>query len=131
MADAVSTNVIHNSSKKYIAQFTNLSDGTGESAVQKIDISGLTNQLGAAPTKVKINKINYSISGMSVGILFDHTTDDQVLVLSGSGEKDFTKEGGLADPASSGGTGDILFTTYGHAANDSYDITMEIQLSNK
>lgn len=102
--------------------FSNFSDGTGEAAVKKIDISALAN----SPTKVRITKVKWAITGMGVEILFDHTTDDRVLSLTGNG---FLGEnelgGGIKDPASSGGTGDLLMTTTGHTLGDSYTIFIE------
>lgn len=126
MADTVTTQVNFSGSKEYVATFTNVSDGTGESEVTKVDISGLV----GAPTAVKINRVDYSISsGMSVGIAFDHTADDTVLVLTNTGYIDYTDVGGLKDPASSGGTGDIKFTTVGHAANDTYTIKLRVGIT--
>jgi hypothetical protein len=129
MGDAVATTVLRNTGKKYKAYFTNVSDGTGESAVQKVDISGLTLNNGSAPTKVKITRIWYSISsGMSVSLLFDHTANDIVFIPSGDGFRDFeTNMGGLRDPASAGGTGDLLFTTNGASAGDTYWIMLELE----
>ena len=46
MADAVTTIVTNNGAKNYQARFTNISDGTGESAVIKIDKSTLVNEMG-------------------------------------------------------------------------------------
>jgi hypothetical protein len=128
MADSVATVVLTNNNREYRAVFSNLSDGTGESAVKKIDISTLVNASGVAPTAVKIWRVDFDVSGMAVKVLFDHTTDDQVLVLGGDKCFDFRKSGGLRDPESAGGTGDILFTTAGHTANDSYTIDMTIGL---
>lgn len=122
MADAVTSATLVSNCTRVVKVFTNVSDGTGESAVQKVDISGLT----GTPTAVKINRVIYDCSGMQVRVLFDHTTDDTALVLSGNGELDFTPYGGLKDPASDGGTGDILFTTIGHTSGDSYTIILDI-----
>lgn len=105
--------------------FTNVSDGTGESAVAKIDISTLQGN----PSAVKIEKVWYNTFGMAVKILFDHTTDDTGMVLQGDGSFDFTSFGGLKDPASAGGTGDVLFTTVGHTVGDTYNIILQIGLS--
>ena len=76
MADAVSTTLIEDGSRFYTAQFTNTSDGTGEAAVTKIDVSGLakTNH-GLTCTAVRINKIWWRTVGMSVRILWDATTN--------------------------------------------------------
>ena len=41
MADAVATQTIQEDGKTAIFRFTNVSDGTGETAVNKIDVSGL------------------------------------------------------------------------------------------
>lgn len=129
MADSVSTNVLTNNNREYTVVFTNVSDGTGESAVKKVDISTLIDASGSAPTAVKILRVEFCVSGMAVGILFDRTvTDEQVLVLVGDGVFDFRKQGGYNDPASAAGTGDILFTTYGHAANDAYTIVLTLGL---
>jgi len=86
--------------------FSDASDSTGETAVQKVDIS----TLNGTPTKVRITKMKWSVVGMNVHVLFDHTTDDRVAILSGDGE--MTEDmGPIMDPGSSGGTGDVLFTS--------------------
>jgi hypothetical protein len=41
MADAVTTTTIQDGDRIAVIQLTNTSDGTGESAVTKIDVSGL------------------------------------------------------------------------------------------
>ena len=63
MADAVTSTTILDGDKDFIVQLTNVSDGTGESAVAKVDVSSLTARKsdGAACTGVKLNKVYYSI----------------------------------------------------------------------
>ena len=119
MADAVATRILFKGNKRAEYIFSNLSDGTGEAAVQKVDISALP----GAPTKVAIEKVQFVTVGMAVNVLFDHTADDLALVLNGTGEF-CMKDAPLADPASAGGTGDILFTTVGHTNGDSYCIKL-------
>ena len=41
MADAVTSQTIFDGDKKVIQKFTNISDGTGESEVKKVDVSAL------------------------------------------------------------------------------------------
>lgn len=123
MADAVVAKTLRDTADRASFLFGNASDGTGESAVQKIDISALA----MAATKVKITKMKWSCDGMQVKVLFDHNTDDTVAILSGRGEIDEECEAPIVDPASAGGTGDILFTTAGHTAGDGYSVYMEIQ----
>ena len=77
MADAVATQTIQDGGKNAIFRFTNVSDGTGESAVTKIDVSALSNDpmSGKACSSVVIEKIYYQTIGMGVKIFFDATTD--------------------------------------------------------
>ena len=41
MADAVATQIIIDGDRNVVQKFTNVSDGTGESAVVKVDVSAL------------------------------------------------------------------------------------------
>jgi len=127
MADAVSTTVINDGSRFYTAQFTNTSDGTGESAVLKIDVSGLsgTNH-GLACTGLRITKIWWRTVGMSVRILWDASTDVGAwdCKTDDTGYLDFSTFDGLRNYASSP-TGDIRFTTTGHGSGDLYVIVLE------
>ena len=62
MADAVATQTIQDGGQTAIFRFTNISDGTGESAVTKIDVSGLTTNpmTKMACNSVSIEKIWFS-----------------------------------------------------------------------
>lgn len=127
MADAVTTNIQISTRKIYTVQFTNISDGTGESAVQKVDVSALEG--ATSSTRVRIRRIWSTISGMAVKVLFDHDTDDLATIVDATtGDKDYTPFGGIKDPGSAGGTGDILFTTVSHTAGDYYSIILELGL---
>lgn len=129
MADAVTTNVIAQDETHYVVHLTNISDGTGESGVVKVDKSALTSRVGAEPAALDIEQIRWAIQGFtSVRLLWDHTTDDVAMVLCGSGYDDFRNCGGaLKDPRSSGTTGDILLTTNGGSSGASYDITIWVR----
>lgn len=131
MADTVDTLVVHAGYKNYTIRITNVSDGTGESAVAKVTLSGLAGpNLGLPPTGTKIKEISWSIQGFtSVRLFWDHTTDDEIVVLGpGNGYANWTGVGGLVDPRSAGGTGNILLTTAGAASNATYDITIVLEL---
>jgi hypothetical protein len=124
MADTVQTNVIRDGSHRKIIQLTNVSDGTGESAVVKLDASA-----DADADYYSIQEIQYDIGGFTgVEIFFDATTDDESVKLpTGSGFKNFQTSGGLPDPLSTGYTGDILLTTKGAAADATYDIMIHVK----
>jgi len=129
MADTVDTKVVFNGTRIKQYRFTNRSDGTGESDVIKVDVSTLTGLNGKAPTTVSVLEIAWTIQGFtSVQLEWDATTDDEIAILTGSGYRDFMDAGGAHDPKSTGYTGDILLTTYGAAANATYDILLTVKL---
>lgn len=124
MADAVTTQTIRDDSKYTIIKLTNLSDGTGESAVLKVDVS----TLNGAPSTVAIEKIWYSVSGMNVTLLWDATTDVRIIELgANTGVMCFKEFSGLPNNAGVGITGDILLTTTGHTSGDSYSIILKLK----
>ena len=130
MADAVTSTTISDGTHKAVIQLTNLSDGTGEDAVNKIDVSGLTaREDGTACSSVLIEKVSHSIIGFTqVQLLFDATANTIALGLAqdSNGHMDFRDFGGLRNTAGSGKTGDILLTTIGASSNDSYVIVLEL-----
>jgi hypothetical protein len=132
MADTVTSNVVLNSVRtdgNYTIHLTNLSDGTGESAVVKIDKSAFTAPDGAEPASIDIVSARWNIAGFSsVRLHWDHTTDDTALRLSGNGFDHWGDDGLLRDPRSAGETGDLMLTTVGAAANAVYDITLEVRM---
>ena len=129
MTDAVDSNVLGDGLRNHIVRLQNTSDGTGESAVVKVDASTLVGPIkNAAPSYFAIKNVQYDISGFTaVNLLFDATTDDAALTLSpGQGYMDFDDMGNFNDPQSTGTTGDIVLTTVGAAAAATYDITLHL-----
>lgn len=128
MADAVTSQVILDGERLYIAKFTNISDGSGETGVLKIDVSTLArNAFSLACNGVKINKIWAQTYGMAVDILWDATTDlicetipaDQMYKMC------YDEFGGIPNNAGAGKTGDVLFSTVGASNGDRYTIIIE------
>ena len=58
MADAVTSQTLADGPRNVVMKFTNVSDGTGEAAVTKVDVSALA----GAPSTVKIMKIKCAIA---------------------------------------------------------------------
>lgn len=126
-ADAVTTQYLVNSTKVASVIFTNISDGTGESAVNKINISDIAH----SPTSIEITRIQYSLRGMSVNILEDATSDVVLLPLGSSGNAssgtiDFNGYP-LKVTGATGSTGDILFSTVNANNSDSYTIIIDFK----
>tara|TARA_R110000796_G_scaffold225852_1_gene342286 strand:- start:4204 stop:4608 length:405 start_codon:yes stop_codon:yes gene_type:complete len=130
MADAVATQTLIDGDKKVVQKFTNISDGSGESAVVKVDVSALAaNSRGDACTGVVIEKIWWQCIGMKVQILWNASTNVFCIELgeNQSGNHDYTVFGGLPNNSGSGKNGDVLFTTVGHTSADTYTIIMSMR----
>lgn len=129
MADAV-TKITQETPNSVIVHMTNISDGTGESAVIKVDRSTLTMPLGTTPTNLPIRSVRWAIQGFSsVRLLWDHTADDVAFVMSGNGYEEFVS--GIRDPNTSTDTvtaaiGDVILTTAGAVSGATYDITLVV-----
>jgi len=129
MADAVTSQTIIDGERNCVMKFTNVSDGTGESAVVKVDVSALTaNSEGTSCSEVRVMRISHAIVGMSVQLFLNASTNVLLVELaeSSNGHMDFKDFGGLPNNAGSGKDGDILFTTKGHSSGDTYSITLEM-----
>ena len=129
MADAVTSQTIIDGERNCIIKFTNVSDGTGESAVAKVDVSALTsNAAGVACSEVRVMRVSHAIVGMSVQMFLNATSNVLLMELaeSSNGHMDFKDFGGLPNNAGSGKNGDILFTTKGHSSGDTYSIVLEM-----
>ena len=130
MADTVTSQTLTDTSGvKTVIKFTNSSDGTGESLVNKFDASALTH-LSEDGTKI-ISKINWSIntadSKSGVEVIWDGATNATACFLSGQGYWDLNTDGnGITNNATTP-TGDILFSTKNFASGDNYTIILEVR----
>tara|TARA_R100000315_G_scaffold61508_1_gene40164 strand:+ start:1303 stop:1710 length:408 start_codon:yes stop_codon:yes gene_type:complete len=133
MADAVATQTIQDDGKTAIFRFTNVSDGTGESAVVKIDVSSLAPDpmTNAACSSVTLQKIYYTTIGMGVKVFFDADTDVLAWQLNAdwTDTLDFSDFTGIPNNSGTGKTGDIAFTTVGHSSGDVYNIVIQVSKS--
>ena len=134
MADAVTSQTIIDTDKRAVIKLTNISDGTGESSVKKIDVSTLnSNAQGETCSRVTIDQVWYDVGGLRAALEFDATSNVVGLVLGGSaaagnvsGYMDFRSFGGIKNTLASGYDGDIDLTTHGHTAHDHYTIVLEV-----
>lgn len=128
MADAVTTTSVIDGDKRAVIYCTNTSDGTGESAVVKVDVSTLSSlQNGTACTGVRLEKVAFSTAGMAVKLLWNATTDVIAVEIPAnySNTLDYSDISGLPNvAAASGKTGDIVLTTIGHTSADTYSVVL-------
>jgi len=106
-------------------KFTNVSDGTGESEVKKVDVS----ELVGAPDTVRIDKVTFMTNGIGVRIDWHGETNVQAMRLpqDTSDTINLRRYGGVVNNVVAGKTGDILFTTTETAlAGDGYTVILEM-----
>lgn len=127
MADAVASQTLFDGERQAIMKFTNISDGTGESKVTKVDVSALlANAAGLACDGVTITSIIASTEGMGVAMYWDATTD--VLIANIPANTNYRMRlddiGGFWNNSGAGKTGDVQFSTVGHTSGDMYTVTL-------
>ena len=131
MADAVASQIIVDGPSFVAIKLTNISDGTGESAVTKVDVSALEadSRTGLSCTDVNIERIWWQCIGMKVRILFDADTDVMAIELgeNQSGNHDYSIFGGLTNNAGTGKTGDVKLTTVGASSGDTYTVILYLR----
>ena len=138
MADAVTSQTLSDGDRTAVMKFTNISDGSGEASVAKVDVSTLTKHSTTAAdcARVHITQVWYAISGMRVDLEWNASSNVKALILGGgitleptNGHFDFRSFGGIKNNAGGGINGDIDLTTLHHTANDAYTIILELSKS--
>lgn len=130
MADAVASQTIIDGPKTAVMKFTNISDGDGESAVTKVDVSALSAlPNGTACSGVVVEQMWWQCIGMKVQILWDATSNLFCIELgeNQSGYHDYRVFGGLTNNSGGGKTGDIAFTTVGASNTDTYTVILSMR----
>ena len=139
MADVVtSQTIVDTAGTKTVMKFTNISDGSGETLVTKMDASEL-NFMTEDANRV-LAKIYWSVNttnGKSgVELLFagsgDNAANSTIGFFSGRGFLDYHTAGNSIPnnatlTANTSPAGDILLSTKGFVAGDNYTIILEIR----
>ena len=130
MADTVTTQVLSDTSGvKYVAKLTNISDGSGESLVTKVDASGTT--FMSEDGNRKIAKIWFSVNTTNpkacVEILWAGVTNATAVLLGGQGYWDLRTAGDEITNNATTPTGDVLLSTRDFVVGDNYTILVEFR----
>ena len=130
MADTVSTQTISDTAGvKYVVKLTNISDGSGETLIKKVDASELTfmSEDGERSVARVYYSINTSDSKSGVEIIWDGATNATAMFLSGQSHFDFRPSGDEIPNNSTTPTGDVLLSTKNFANGDNYTIIVEFR----
>ena len=116
--------------QRWCVQLMSVSAGTDETNVRKVVLADLITRENTVPTKFVIEKIEHNCMGFAgITLEFDRETDSVFFYApgDGTGSIDYRREGGLVDDEV-GDTGDILLSTTGATANDSYNIKITFRV---
>jgi|TARA_R110002074_G_scaffold241518_1_gene413380 hypothetical protein len=130
MADTISTQIITDTSGvKYVVKLTNISDGTGETLVNKVDASATT--FMTEDGNRKISKIWWSVNTNNnkscVELIWDGATNATALLLSSVGYWDLRTAGDEILNNATTPTGDVLLSTKNFVSGDNYTIIVEFR----
>jgi|TARA_R110000822_G_scaffold114913_2_gene246647 hypothetical protein len=130
MSDTVSTQIIADTSGvKYVTKLTNISDGTGETNVTKVDASATT--FMTEDGNRKISKIYFSVNTSNnksaVELIWAGTSNSTAVLLSGNGIWDLRTAGNEISNNATVPTGDVLLSTKNFANGDNYTILVEFR----
>ena len=112
-----------------IMKFTNISDGTGETLVTKVNVANLAPSGAGKPcTGVIVSKISSVCHGLEVRMYWDATTDVPFFLstINTNYMNDFSNFGGITNNAGAGKTGNIAFSTADQSAGDTYTVVLEM-----
>jgi len=129
MADAVTSQTLIDGERLAIIKFTNISDGTGETAVTKVNVANLASSgSGKACTGVIVNKITSVCHGLEVRMYWDASTDVPFFLstINTNYENDFSSIGGITNNSGTGKNGNIVFSTADASSGDTYTVVLEM-----
>lgn len=138
MTNAITTQLLMNSSRQYILLYNVVADGSGDLAASLV-----LKTSGDLPTTAKLVRIIYSTGSSNVDtttsqacfssqLLWKATTNTMFFNLADnhSDDLDFRDLGGLPNPVNSGANGDVLLTTTGMiVAGDTISMLLEFRKS--
>ena len=135
MADVVtSQTIVDTSGTKTVMKFTNMSDGSGETLVTKMDASALTfmTEDGTKSLAKIWWAINTTNGKSGVELLWAGTTNSTIGFFSGTGYHDYFTSGNSIPnnatlTANTSPAGDVLISTKGFVAGDNYTIILEVR----
>jgi hypothetical protein len=124
MADVLTTRIRVSSTNTHKVLISNdMTTGTDETAAVKLDKSAMA----PVPSSIGIRKIQYNCNGVVVKLGWDATAKEYPVLLEGIGSIEFDPPLRALDL---GGTGDLILSTVGATAADTYMLDLDLSLSN-
>lgn len=121
---STTSQVLHDGVRNVVMQFTGVSDGAGqETDAVKVDASALS---PPADRNLKILKVQYAVTGGVLQLKWGADDPQVFLNLSGQGEIEYCRNGGLVNGGGATATGDILASTLGFELDSAYSLTLDM-----
>lgn len=130
MADAVTIRKDYESDRFLVFTLTGVSDGTGESAVTKVDPAAYNMSIpGQIVQFFSVENIKATVQGFTkVTLLWDADTDTTLDILgTGMTNRNYEEFDGKVDPKGTGWTGKILLTTANTPVGGTYEIKLKLK----
>ncbi len=137
MPNIISSQILVNGPRFIVAKYTNVSDGTAEVGVTKLDATSTgpfgiqrSGQMFYPGVHLSIVSLWFSVAGMAVRLQWHATTNVDIAILTQSDSWMLMDSrggfGGLTPPVGVAGiTGSIDFSTVGAAANSAYTVILK------
>jgi len=118
MANVLSVQILEEGPRNAVVKVTGFLDTSNIATTTLIDLTTLNQSgTGKTPTRIRVDKIEYSISSqLQVHLAWNATADVMLAGLVGWGKMKFTRYGGANNNAGAGIDGNIDITTYGWTA---------------
>ena len=135
MADTVTSQTLKDHASAWAVKLTNISDGTGETNVTKVNANTLIASNGDGSTRLAITKLFWNIARGTSSLQDPRVTlfwvgsggaNSTIVTLTGSGTLDLTT--GLQAPLTNNAAntaGNIMLSTTGFTASAAYTIILE------
>jgi hypothetical protein len=131
MANAVASQIIIDGARNAVVKTDLLLDTSDLAATDVVDPAALSSlgPINGACSRVNVYRILYDIEDtLTVNLFWDATADVIMWRLTGRGEIDLRKSGGLPNNAGAGITGKIQMTTQGWSASAILAATFTLEM---
>lgn len=121
--------VLYDGTRNCMMQFTGTCDGSGVETNEPKVIAANLNP--SAATRLNVQRVEFSVNGGILRILWNSIDPQPFLDLEGQGFFDYQDFGGVTNPGAEGAddsaNGDLLFTTLGFDAGSNYSVKIEMR----
>jgi hypothetical protein len=113
MANILSTQILVDGERNAVVKITGILDTSNVSTTTVVDPASFT----PVPTTFRVDAVEYSVgTPLAVRLVWDASTDVDMLALTNAGRMKFTKFGGLQNNSGAGVTGKIQLLTNGYSS---------------